>query len=199
MRRRGSGLKIAEIEQTSAGIITKNDSDNYRDVVFDLDSQRAINRSLESSICSLRTRKDVFVHLTRKLDKFFSIHKASYSLNDPEKDRMRIPVVCQGGDVHSGVVISVDAKKSLMRKVLEDGRIYLEDLPEHVVGNIIERKLLLLSDTNSLAIVPMRVYGRLLGTMNFASPAPFAFSIFSSHLFDYLFAMVSQRFVELNS
>ena len=191
-------MKIAEIEQTFAGIAAYN-SDDYRNVIFDLDSQRVIYRSLESSICSLRTRKDVFVRLTKKLDKFFAIHKASYSLNDPEKDRMRVPVVCQGGDVHSGVVISVAGNKSLMRKVLEDGRIYLEDFPEQVVGNIIERKLLLLSDTSSLAIVPMRVDGRVLGTMNVASPAPFAFSIFSSHLFDYLFAMVSRRFAELHS
>ncbi len=191
-------MKTAEIEQASSGLIAR-ESVECRNVVFDVKSQKAIYRSLESSISSLETRQDIFLGLTKKLDKFFAIHKASYSLNDTEKDRMRVPVIYQGNDVHSGVVISIPGNKSLMRSVLEGGNIYIEDFPNHVAGNIVERKLLLLSDTSSLAIIPLQSEGRMLGTFNFASPAPFAFSIFSSHLFDYLFKRVSERFAGLHS
>ena len=101
------------------------------------------------------------------------------------------------GEVKSGVVISIAGEKSLMRNVLNNGSIYVEDFPKQAVGNIVERKLLLLDQTSSLAIAPLCHNGVQLGTMNFASSAPFAFSVFSSHLFDYLFAKVAQRFSAL--
>ncbi len=94
-------------------------------------------------------------------------------------------------------MISIAGEKSLMRNVLNNGSIYVEDFPKQAVGNIVERKLLLLDQTSSLAIAPLCHNGVQLGTMNFASPAPFAFSVFSSHLFDYLFAKVAQRFAAL--
>jgi hypothetical protein len=164
---------------------------------FEVASQRAIYRSLERTIVSVKNHRSLFLHLTNKLDKFFAIHKGSFSIFDPVKNCMRVPVVLQQGDAKSGVVICVPGEKSLMRSVLESGRIYVEDFPKQVVGNIVERKLLLLDETNSLAIVPMSYDGTKLGTLNFASAAPFAFSIFSSHLFDYLFARVAQRFSAL--
>jgi hypothetical protein len=135
--------------------------------------------------------------LTDKLDKFFAIHKGSFSIHDPSKNYMRVPIVLQEGEVKSGVVISIAGEKSLMRNVLNNGSIYVEDFPKQAVGNIVERKLLLLDKTSSLAIAPLCHNGVQLGTMNFASPAPFAFSVFSSHLFDYLFAKAAHRFAVL--
>jgi hypothetical protein len=164
---------------------------------FEAASQRAIYRSLEKTIVAVKSRRDLFLHLTDKLDKFFAIHKGSFSIHDPLKDYMRVPIVLQEGEVKSGVVISIAGEKSLMRNVLNNGNIYVEDFPKQAVGNIVERKLLLLDQTSSLAIAPLCHNGVQLGTMNFASPAPFAFSVFSSHLFDYLFAKAAQRFATL--
>jgi hypothetical protein len=166
---------------------------------FGAASQRAIYRSLRKTILSVESRRDLFLHLTSKLDKFFAIHKGSFSVYDGEKDYMRVPIVLQNGELKSGLIISVAGKKSLMRSVLQHGTIHVEDFPRQVVGNIVERKLLLLDKTNSLAIIPLRYDGVDLGTLNFASPAPFAFSIFSSHLFDYLFTRVAERFGTLRS
>ncbi len=166
---------------------------------FSVASQRAIYQSLKKTIQSVDNRRDMFCLLTSKLDKFFAIHKASFSVYDAGKDYMRVPIVLQLGEAKSGLVISIAGDKSIMRAVLQSGTIYIEDFPKQVVGNIVERKLLLLDETNSLAIIPLHHRGLPLGTLNLASPAPFAFSIFSSHLFDYLFMKVSKRFAVLET
>lgn len=167
-------------------------------VSFDLDSQRSIYQGLERTIESVEDRRSLFLTLTSKLDKFFAIHKASYSVYAQEKNFMRVPVVCQDGEVRTGLVISIAADKSLMHRVLEHGEIYAEDFPKQIAGNIVERKLLLMDDTSSLAVIPLVHGGVGYGTLNFASAAPFAFSIFTSHLFDYLFEMVAEKFAALN-
>jgi len=164
---------------------------------FEAASQRAIYHSLRRTIVSAKNRRDLFLHLTDKLDKFFAIHKGSFSIHDRAKDYMRVPIILQEGEVKSGVVISVAGEKSLMRSVLDNRGVYVEDFPKQAVGNIVERKILLLDYTSSLAIVPLCYNGEQLGTLNFASPAPFAFSIFSSHLFDYLFKKVAEKFASL--
>lgn len=167
-------------------------------VSFDLDSQKSIYQGLEQTIEGVQARKDLFLTLTSKLDKFFAIHKASYSVYASEKNFMRVPVVYQEGEVRTGLVISIAGDKSLMRRVLERGKVYVEDFPKQIAGNIVERKLLLLDDTSSLAVVPLIHDGVEYGTLNLASAAPFAFSIFTSHLFDYLFEMVAEKFAALN-
>ena len=86
---------------------------------FDAASQRAIYRSFEKTITAVKSRRDLFLHLTDKLDKFFAIHKGSFSIHDPSKDYMRVPIVLQEGEVKSGVVISIAGEKSLMRNVLK--------------------------------------------------------------------------------
>jgi hypothetical protein len=169
------------------------------DVVFDLDSQKAIYGSLRRTIESISSRQDLFKSLIRKLDKFFAIHKASYSIFDGKKQMVRVPVVYQRGETRSGIVISLAANKSLMRKVLRGANVYTEDFPKLMEGDLVERRILLLEDTSSLAIVPLRIDSIEVGTLNLASPAPFAFSIISSRLLDYLFEMVSIRFAQLSS
>ena len=168
-------------------------------VSFGVASQKAIYKSLERTVTLARNRRELFLNLTSKLDKFFAIHKGSYSTFDPEKSLMRVPLVLQENEVKSGIVISIAGEKSLMRNVLKNVGIYVEDFPRQIVGNIIERKLLLLDKTNSLAIVPLTHEGIQLGTLNYASSAPFAFSVFSSHLFDYLFLKVAKKFAALKS
>ncbi len=166
---------------------------------FDLASQKAIYDSLERTIESVNNRQDLFVRLTTKLDKFFAIHKGSYAGFDREKDFMRVPVVLQESEIRSGLILSFAGEKSLMKNVLESGNIYMEDFPRQAVGNMVERRLLLLDQSSSLSIIPLCHNGIALGTLNFASPAPFAFSIFTSHLFDYLFMKVAERFASLKS
>lgn len=166
---------------------------------FDLASQKAIYESLERTIESVDNRQDLFVRLTTKLDKFFAIHKASFAGFDKDKDLMRVPIVLQEGEIRSGLILSFAGEKSMMKNVLESGNIYIEDFPRQAVGNIVERKLLLLDRSNSLSIIPLCHNGIALGTLNFASPAPFAFSIFTSHLFDYLFMKVAERLALLKS
>gem|GEM_PF-2564518 len=193
--RRGNWLKTVE-NRLETKLSVAEDRTAARQI-FEVASQRSIYRSLEKTILAVKSRRDLFLHLTDKLDKFFAIHKASFSIHDPSKDFMRVPIVLQDGVMKSGVVISIAGEKSLMRNVLNNGSIYVEDFPKQAVGNIVERKLLLLDKTSSLAIAPLRCSGVQLGTINFASPAPFAFSVFSSHLFDYLFSKVAQRFADL--
>ena len=192
-----SSLKTIETElsteQSAAGQVRAPQQS------FDLNSQKAIYRSFRKTITSAKNRQDLFVNLTCKLDKFFAIHKGSFAICDNAKNYMRVPIVFQEGETKSGLVISIAGDKSLMRNVLRSGKIHIEDFPRYVVGNIVERKILLLDETNSLAIVPLWQDGVQLGTMNFASPAPSAFSIFSSHLFDFLFMKVAQKFAVLGS
>jgi hypothetical protein len=193
--RRGDWLKTVENRLETK--LSVGEDRTAAQQIFEVASQRSIYRSLEKMIVAVKSRRDLFLHLTDKLDKFFAIHKASFSIHDPSKDFMRVPIVLQRGVMKSGVVISIAGEKSLMRNVLSDGSIYVEDFPKQAVGNIVERKLLLLDETSSLAIAPLCCNGVQLGTINFASPAPFAFSVFSSHLFDYLFSKVAQRFANL--
>jgi hypothetical protein len=180
------------------GYPVANDVENSRRS-FSEDSQRDIYRSLKKTVLSVGNRREMFLQLTSKLDKFFAIHKGSFSVFDAVKNYMRVPIVFQHGEAKAGLVISIAGDKSIMRSVLQNGTIHVEDFPKQVVGNIVERKLLLLDETNSLAIVPLCHNGEPLGTLNLASPAPFAFSIFSSHLFDYLFTKISQRFAALDT
>jgi hypothetical protein len=161
---------------------------------FDLDAQMSVYCPLQKTVESSGSIKELFARLTGKLDKFFSIHRGSYSLYVPERQTMKVPVVWEDHEVKSGIVINVAASQSLMRNVLQNGTIFVEDFPSHFKGNIVEKKLLLADDSNSLSVIPLLHRSEQIGTLNYASAAPFAFSVFSSHLFDYLFKMVSERF-----
>lgn len=159
--------------------------------------QQAVRSSLEVTVSQAVSHDDMLMSLTNRLDKFFSIHKSSYSMFLSDRKLMRVPVVCDQNDIKLGVIIGVDADKSLMHNVLEAGLVFVSDFPDHAVSNPVERKVLLNPDTKSLAIIPMIHENNLMGTLNFASAASSAFSLFDLKLFDNFFKVVSSHFHRL--
>ena len=191
-------MNIRKGDKMATNVADAHELDSMDGVVNRLETvQQAVCSSLEVTVSRAVSRNDMLVSLTNRLDKFFSIHKSSYSDYVPERAMMRVPVICDQDDVKSGVIIGVDADKSLMHNVLESGLLFVSDFPEHAVSNPVERKLLLNTDTKSLAIIPMIHEGNFIGTLNFASAASSAFSLFDLKLFDNFFNMASEHFSRL--
>lgn len=160
--------------------------------------QRAISSSLEKTVMNADSRDELLIALSNRLDKFFSIHKSSYSVYVPNRAMMQVPVISIRDEVKSGVIIGVDADKSLMHNVLRSRQVLVSEFPDQAVSNPIERRLLLHDDTRSLAIIPMIADEELLGTLNYASGARSAFSLFDLRIFDDLFRIAAERFGRLD-
>lgn len=160
--------------------------------------QKAVSLSLETTVKRADSRNELLIALSNRLDKFFSIHKSSYSVYVPSRAMMQVPVITIRDEVKSGVIIGVDADKSLMYNVLRSRQIFVSEFAGQVVNNPIERRLLLHDETRSLAIIPMIADDELLGTLNYASGARSAFSLFDLRIFDDLFRIAAERFGNLD-
>lgn len=194
--RRRDPNPIAEVASGEPVPIIELFSDTAPTVIAS-ETQKAVYRSLSKVVASSNTRFEFFCKLTAKLDKFFSLSRASLALYEPEFDLINIPHLRVGKDNLQGVLIHLPGRGTLMKKVMEAGTIWICHYPLTRDWNEIERKILLEEHSTSLAIVPLDLGGSMLGTLNLASPAPFAFSLLESRLFNGLFANTAARLMEL--
>ena len=160
-------------------------------------AQASIFKSLKKVINSSYTRYELFMKLCAKLDKFFAINRASLAIYDKYEDLMKISHIKVGKEYKNGVQINILASKTLMKRVLDDGNIYVRNFFQYIDGLELEKKILLDRSSKSLAIIPLIWEGEMIGTFNLTSRSYLAFSLLESHLFDYLFAKTAQKLIEL--
>lgn len=160
-------------------------------------AQASIFKSLKKVINSSYTRYELFMKLCAKLDKFFAINRASLAMYDEPDDLMKISYIKVAKDYKNGVQINILASKTLMKRVLDDGNIYVRNFFQYIDGLELEKKILLDKSSKSLAIIPLIWKGEKIGTFNLTSKSYLAFSLLESHLFDYLFAKTAQKLIEL--
>lgn len=160
-------------------------------------AQASIFKSLKKVINSSYTRYELFMKLCSKLDKFFAINRASLAIYDEFDDLMKISHIKIDKDYKNGVQINILAPETLMKRVLDDGNIYVRNFFQYIDGLELEKKILLDDSSKSLAIIPLIWEGEKVGTFNLTSKSYLAFSLLESHLFDYLFAKTAQKLIEL--
>ena len=110
---------------------------------------------------------------------------------------MKISHIKVGKEYKNGVQINILASKTLMKRVLDDGNIYVRNFFQYIDGLELEKKILLDKSSKSLAIIPLIWEGEMVGTFNLTSRSYLAFSLLESHLFDYLFAKTAEKLIEL--
>lgn len=160
-------------------------------------AQASIFKSLKKVINSSYTRYELFMKLCAKLDKFFAINRASLAIYDEYNDQMKISHMKVGKEYKNGVLINIMASKTLMKRVLDDGNIYVRNFFQFIDGLELEKKILLDNSSRSLAIIPLIWEGEKIGTFNLTSKSYLAFSLLELHLFDFLFTKTAQKLIEL--
>ncbi|MBD3217437.1 MAG: hypothetical protein GF310_04115 [candidate division Zixibacteria bacterium] len=161
------------------------------------EAQNSVFRSLKKVINSSYTQYELFMKLCSKLDKFFAINRASLALYDEENEMMSITHIQIKNEFKNGVHLNVVADKTLMKKVMDSGHIYVRDYSETIEAIELEKKILIDEDSKSLAIIPLTHGSKKIGTLNISSSSYHAFSILQSHLFDYFFHKTSEKMSEL--
>ncbi|NIP43687.1 MAG: GAF domain-containing protein [candidate division Zixibacteria bacterium] len=160
-------------------------------------AENSVFRSLKKVINSSYTRYELFMKLCSKLDKFFAINRASLALYDEENDLMSITHVQINREFRNGVHLNVVAGKTLMKKVLDSGHVYVRDYSQDIEAIELEKKILMDKNSKSLAIIPLVHGNKKIGTLNITSSSYQAFSILESHIFDYFFHKTSEKMSEL--
>lgn len=160
-------------------------------------AQNAVFKSLKKVIKNSYTRNELFIKLTSRLDKFFSINRASLAFYEESQDLVSIPYMMANREYKSGVQINFVSANSIIKNVLSKRKIFVRDFPHLLAINELEKKILLDRESNCLAIVPLTCGDELVGTLNFASASYFAFSLLESHLLDYLFEKTAEKLLEL--
>jgi transcriptional regulator with GAF, ATPase, and Fis domain len=171
--------------------------DSGPEIGFTDKAQNAVFKSLKKVIKNSYTRNELFIKLTSRLDKFFSINRASMAFYEESRDLVSIPYMMANREYKSGVQINFVATNSIITNVLLKRKIFVRDFPHFLAINELEKKILLDRESNCLAVVPLVCGEELVGTLNFASASYFAFSLLESHLLDYLFERTAEKLLEL--
>jgi hypothetical protein len=179
------GLNLAAVRQLESSLS------------FAEQAQASIFKSLKKVINSSYTRYELFMKLCAKLDKFFAINRASLAFYDKYDDLMKISHIKVGKEYKNGVQINIMASKTLMKRVLDDGNIYVRNFFQFIDGIELEKKILLDNSSRSMALIPLIWEDEKIGTFNLTSKSYLAFSLLESHLFDYLFAKTAEKLIEL--
>ena len=126
----------------------------------------------------------LFFLLTKKLSKFFSISRASLIVHSKLDGKLKAIAMKGDKGAHEGLALTLPEQNSLLYNILESGVPYIENYPQQFPGNFIEEKILIDSDTRSLAVLPIKDNGTLGGLICFASPVPYAFTMLEDGLLD---------------
>lgn len=160
-------------------------------------AQNSIFRSLRKVTHSSYTRGELFMRLCAKLDKFFALKRASLCMLDESGENLEVVHIQVGREFKSGVRIKLAAEKTLLKRVLDKGKIYVRDFPQAINALEVEKKILIDEECCSLAIIPLIFGDKKIGTFNLASESYYAFNILESNLFDQFFTKTAEKIVEL--
>lgn len=116
--------------------------------------------------------------LLSRLSRVFSIEKASLIIYDHEKDSLRVTHMLNKGTLRSSLALTIPDNFSLLHQVFMQGYPIVDNYPELISRNVIEKKILLARDTQSVAVIPLIYDGTRLGLLSLASHKESAFSLY---------------------
>jgi transcriptional regulator with GAF, ATPase, and Fis domain len=164
---------------------------------FSSQIQNSIYQSLNKVINSANTRYELFIKLSTRLDKFFTINRTSLAFYDDDEDMMKIPYMKVEKELRNGVQINLKCHRTIMKKVLDNNTIFVRDFPHLLFGMELEKKILLDDESNSLVVIPLCYNGKKVGTLNLASSSCFVFSLLETNLFEDLFQDIARKLMDL--
>lgn len=119
-----------------------------------------------------------FKNLLNGLSRHYTIEKASLALHDVDRDCLKITHMLTRGAMKSGLTLTVPKDTSLLHQIFMQGFPVVDNYPELVTRNLIEKKILLASTSRSLLIAPLTYDGTRLGVLSLASPDEGAFGLY---------------------
>ncbi len=153
----------------------------------------AIFRSFDRLLSQEKPVPTLFCELVNKLDKFFSICKASLVLHNPYTGTLALASWWDRYCFKEGVIISLPRENSLLYATLKSQSVVQEAINGKVPGNFVEQKLLISEETQTLAVCPAVFEDAVYGLVALASPVPGAFDMMQQGYFELVF----DRFGEL--
>ncbi len=120
----------------------------------------------------------LFSKLINRLGRFYAIDKASLSFYDGTTGRLRVTHIYENRSLKAGLALNFSVKRSTMYQVLMQGYPVSDNYPEHISGNIIEKKILLSSGARSVLIVPLVFEGVRMGLLSLASVNESVFGLY---------------------
>jgi len=104
----------------------------------------------------------LFKNLLARLNRFYTIEKASLALYDHDQDCLHVTHMLSKGGLKSGLTLTIPSRHSLLYQVLRQGYPIVDNYPELMSRNVIEKKILLGPVTRSVAVIPL-IYDGVLG------------------------------------
>ncbi|MCK4632292.1 MAG: hypothetical protein KAT79_03415 [candidate division Zixibacteria bacterium] len=153
----------------------------------------AIFRSFDRLLSQEKPVPTLFCELVNKLNKFFSICKASLILHNSYTGTLALTSWWDRYCFKEGVIISLPRENSLLYATLKSQSVVQESINGQVPGNFVEQKLLISEETQALAVCPAVFEDAVHGLVVLASPVPGAFDMMQQGYFELVF----ERFGEL--
>jgi transcriptional regulator with GAF, ATPase, and Fis domain len=119
-----------------------------------------------------------FKTLLSQLGRHYSIEKASLALHDADNNSLRVTHMLTRGIMKSGLTLTIPKDTSLLHQILMQGFPVVDNYPELVTRNLIEKKILLATNSRSLLVTPLTHEGTRLGVLSLASPDETAFGLY---------------------
>lgn len=112
------------------------------------------------------------------LGRIFTISKASLAMMDSQSCNLQVTHIYDKGLFHSNVTVLIDVKTSMLYQTLMQGFPVVDNYPELITTNIIEKKILLSPGVKSVLVIPLIHDGVPFGVLNLASRAHCAFGLY---------------------
>ena len=157
--------------------------DNLFDDSDDLDRFLGVTRGIDTTYInpnhsSYNQLNDLLTKLIRKMMRFFPIDKATITFYDARDEMLRVSQVYENGSIKRGLRLNFPVRNSLMYQVLMHGYPVVDNFPEKLSSNVIERKILLNNMTRSVLVVPLIYDGIKMGLLSLTSQKEYAFGLY---------------------
>ena len=136
--------------------------------------------------------EDSFHDLTRRLRVRYPIDRAVLIVGNRAQTEYYATASFQDGCCRH-LSMRVPGESSLIRQVAEGGCLYTESFCSLFSGNELEKKLLLDSEAQAYALVPLKVEARVVGLIGLSSRDPHAFSLIEESSLDSACDSLSRR------
>ena len=156
---------------------------NFQDNREDGNSTLKSIRQSESPFLDLAQSDHKAVHRLLKdliscLNRYYTIEKASLALYCRENGNLRVTHMLTKGTFKSSLTLTIPNRHSLLYQVLMQGFPIVDNYPELITRNVIEKKILMGAATRSVAVIPLICNGVPEGLLSLASEDEAAFSLY---------------------
>jgi len=155
-----------------------------------------ISRSYKRFFEQKKPVPTMFCELVNKLDKFFSVSRASLVLHLPQSGDLKLVSWWDRHCLREGVIMSIPKKSSLLYRVLGAQSVFHKSVGRDIPCNYLERKLLISRSSQALIICPAVFTDVIYGLVSLASPVPYAFELIENGIFQPVFVRFAQVIAE---